>query len=56
MVVADTFLESAERKTVPISISRRNPAYGTLLALCATGFSIEKSVVFTDEILNEMIL
>uniref|UniRef100_A0A158Q904 glutamate--tRNA ligase n=1 Tax=Elaeophora elaphi TaxID=1147741 RepID=A0A158Q904_9BILA len=56
MVVTDTSVESAERRTVTFSISRRNPAYGTILALSATGFSIEKSVIFTDEMLNEMIL
>uniref|UniRef100_A0AAF5PX60 Glutamate--tRNA ligase n=4 Tax=Wuchereria bancrofti TaxID=6293 RepID=A0AAF5PX60_WUCBA len=52
----DASLESTERRTVIFSISRRNPAYGTVLALCATGFSVEKSIIFTDEMFNEMIL
>uniref|UniRef100_A0A1I7VP94 glutamate--tRNA ligase n=1 Tax=Loa loa TaxID=7209 RepID=A0A1I7VP94_LOALO len=56
MVGTDASLESAEQKTVIFSISRRNPAYGALLALSASGFSVEKSVVFTDEMLNEMML
>lgn len=56
MVTSDASVESVERRTVTFNISRRNPAYGTILALSASGFSIEKSVVFTDEMLNEMIL
>uniref|UniRef100_A0A915PK29 glutamate--tRNA ligase n=1 Tax=Setaria digitata TaxID=48799 RepID=A0A915PK29_9BILA len=56
MVADGRSRDSAERKTVPIRISCRNPAYGTILALSASGFSIEKSVVFTDEVFNEMLL
>ncbi|MCP9260703.1 Bifunctional glutamate/proline--tRNA ligase [Dirofilaria immitis] len=41
MAVADTSSKSIERETVTINISRRNPAYGTLLALSACGFSIK---------------
>ncbi|CAG9536379.1 unnamed protein product [Cercopithifilaria johnstoni] len=54
MVTTDASLGSIEQRTVKFNISRKNPAYGTLLALSASGFSIEKSVTFTDKLFNEM--
>ncbi|KAL3993914.1 proline--tRNA ligase [Acanthocheilonema viteae] len=56
MVATDASLVSAEQKIITFNISRRNPAYGTVLALSALDFDIEKSAIFTDEMRNEMIL
>uniref|UniRef100_A0A0N5AX29 glutamate--tRNA ligase n=1 Tax=Syphacia muris TaxID=451379 RepID=A0A0N5AX29_9BILA len=45
-----------EKKVTRIKISRKNPAYGTLLALAAAGFNVEESIEQTDCEENELVV
>lgn len=47
---------AVEKKTVTVCISRKNPAYGTLLTLAAAGFDVEKSIVLVDSDENGLTL